>query len=298
MGLRPDLKADLSLLALSALWGGTFVVVKRALVDASPFAFLAVRFGIATLALGLVFRRDAFPIRRDTARAGAWLGLLLGSGFALQTLGLTHTTATRSAFLTGLSVAVVPLLAAMIGRGGLTPGSLAGAAMAVAGLRLVTLPAAGVETGGFGVGEVLTVLCAIIFAAHIVGVDIAARRHEVRSLVFHQITAAFLVCAPLALFAESTRFTLTPALASALLVTGLGGTALAFVVQNAFQPDTTASRAAIIFATEPMFAALTAYVVDGEKPTARFTLGAALIAGAMVAPRIPLGRRRREVSAG
>lgn len=298
MGLRPDFKADLSLLALSALWGATFVVVKRALVDSSPFAFLAVRFGIATLALGLAFRRDAFPIRWATARAGAWLGVLLGSGFALQTLGLVRTTATRSAFLTGLSVAVVPLLAAMIGRGALTPATVLGAAMAVAGLRLVTWPSAGIETDGFGPGETLTVLCAIVFAAHIVGVDIAARRHEVRSLVFLQIAMALLVCAPLALLAEPTRFSLTPALAGALIVTGLGGTAIAYVVQNAVQPDTTAAQAAIIFSTEPIFAALTAFAVDGERPTARFTAGAALIVGAMVAPRIPFGRRRTDGAAG
>jgi len=299
VGLRPALKADLSLLGISAIWGATFVVVKRALDDASPFAFLACRFLLATAALGWIFRRDVFPFSARTARDGSILGLFLCLGFGFQTIGLLHTTPSRSAFLTGLYVVAVPLMAAALRMRGLTAGSLAGVALALAGLYFLTEGGGerrGAPPAGFGVGEILTILCAVAFAAHIIGVDIFSRRHDVRSLAFWQVAAGGALCVPLAWGAETPRLALTASLAGAIAVTSLGGTALAFAVQNAVQSKTTPTRAAIILASEPVFAAVMSYVVEGERMTPGTMLGAFLILAGMLASEIPAVRSPRASS--
>ena len=290
MGLRPALKADLSLLGIAAVWGSTFVVVKRALDDASPFVFLVWRFAIAAAALAWIYRRNIFPVRREHIRDGGILGLLLCIGFGFQTLGLLHTTPSRSAFLTGLYVVAVPIIAAILRLRGLTPGSLVGASLATAGMYLLTGggdPEAPGGAAGLGRGEALTLMCALAFAAHIIGVDIFTRRHDARSLAFWQVAGAGALCVPLAAFAETPRMEPTPALLAAIAVCALGGTALAFAVQNAVQAKTTPARTAIIFATEPVFAAATSYVVEGETLAPRAIGGAVLILFGMLAAEMP-----------
>lgn len=285
MGLTPSLKADLSLLGISAVWGSTFVVVKRALDDCTPSLFLVLRFVVAAAALGLLFRRQIAPPRAGAIRAGAVLGLFLCLGFLFQTLGLLYTTPSRSAFVTGLYVIGVPLLAAALRLRGLTTTSVAGAALALAGLWLMTASGAG-PGSGFGRGEALTALCAVAFASHIVGVDIATRRHEKLSVAFWQVAVAGALCVPLALLTETPRVRWTPFLIAAVLITGLGGTALAFAVQNAVQARTTPTRAAIIFTSEPVFAAATSFIVSGERLGGRAAAGAALIVTGMLASEI------------
>lgn len=290
MGLRGSLKADLALIGIAAIWGGTFVVVKNALEDASPFAFLAVRFTIGAAALGWIFRRRIFPVRPGQIRDGALLALFLGGGFAFQTIGLLHTTPSRSAFITGLYVVGVPLIAAAMRMRGLTAASLTGAAMAMAGLYLMTGNGAGEETGGLGPGETLTICCAALFAAHIVGVDVLTRRREPLALAFWQVAITGIAAVPLAFLAESPRLDLTPALAGALAVTGLGATALAVGVQNAVQARTTPTRTAIIFASEPVFAAAASWLVEGEVLAGPALAGAALILAGMLVAELPARR--------
>ena len=134
MGLRGSLKADISLIGVAAIWGGTFVVVKRALDDASPFLFLALRFLLGALALGWIFRRRIFPVRFEHVRDGSILGFFIGAGFAFQTFGLLHVTPSRSAFITSLYVVGVPLIAAALRMRGLSWSSIAGVALALVGL--------------------------------------------------------------------------------------------------------------------------------------------------------------------
>jgi len=292
VGLRPALRADLALLSVSAIWGSTFVVVKRALDDASPLTFISLRFLLGAIALGFLFRKEIRPIRTADILPGAILGLFLGTGFALQTIGLLYTTPSRSAFLTGLYVVGVPLIAAALRLRGLNLASIAGVLLALSGLYVMTGGEAGEAAGGFGRGEALTVLCALCFAAHIVGVDVYARRHSVRRIAFWQVAAAGVLSVPFALLAETPRITPTAGLAGAILVTGLGGTALAIAVQNAVQARTTPTHAAIIFASEPVFAAITSFLVEGERLSTAATLGASLILAGMLASELPAARAR------
>ncbi|HQT92284.1 MAG TPA: EamA family transporter, partial [Candidatus Kryptobacter bacterium] len=107
-------KAELILLSITLIWGGTFAVVKFALNDASPLTFLALRFGIASLVFPLIYRKNYFSMDRATLVGGLFLGLLLMVGFAFQTVGLQYTTASKSAFITGLLVAFTPIAQAVI----------------------------------------------------------------------------------------------------------------------------------------------------------------------------------------
>jgi drug/metabolite transporter (DMT)-like permease len=294
VGLRPTVKADLALLGVSGIWGTTFIVVKGALDDASPLAFLSVRFALGTLILGWIFRKNILPVKPAEVYAGALLGFFLGVGFAFQTMGLVHIPASRSAFITGLYIVGVPILAAVLKLRGLNKYSIAGVAIALAGLFMIT--GAGSDGSGLNRGELLTLLCAACFAAHIVSVDIFTRRYDARSLSFWQVAVATLIALPMTALGETIRFQITPSLIAAILVTGIGATALAVAVQNTVQAWTTPTRTAIIFTTEPVFAAVASFFFAGERLSAGAAAGAGLILTGMLVSEIPSGRSREQLS--
>jgi drug/metabolite transporter (DMT)-like permease len=266
----------LGLLLASALWGGTFVVIKEGLSDSSPLLFVALRFWLATAASLALFPRLR-DVRRVLAR-GAALGVVLAGGYATQTLGLVSTTPSRSAFITGLNVSLVPLWAlAILGQ---RPGwgSVAGLSLAIPGLWLLAAPG----SLGFGPGEAWTTACAALFALHVVLLARWARAGETAALLVAQLAVTALLCTAAAGALEIPRFDPTPRLALALLSTSVLATAGALWLQLRFQPRVDASRAAMIYATEPVFAALFA-LAWGEKIAASTWLGGGLIAlGAVV----------------
>jgi len=266
---------ELVLLAVTALWGTTFVVVKDALSDASPLAFLAVRFTLATAA-ALAFalwRKRALPWK-----PGLIIGVVLFFSYYFQTSGLATIAPSRSAFLTGLYVVFVPLASRLVlGRwpGG---GALAGVALASVGLFVLTRPD---TQGGFAIGDVLTLGCAFTYAFHITLTQRFAAGGP--GLVAVQLgVVALLSWASLPVVPYHLQ--LTPALWVAVAITGLGASALAINLQTWGQGRTTAVRAAIIFSLEPAFAALTSYAVGREPLTFSTLLGGGLImAGVVVA---------------
>jgi len=286
VALPRTLKADLALAGVTLIWGSTFVVIKLALKDASPLAFVLVRFALATALLLLIFGRRGRLFAPGLARAGAIIGIFLSLGFWLQTVGMQYTTPAKSAFITAMSVAMVPvLLIAFFGR---RPAVLAfaGVVAASVGLYLLTIPAGEFSIGR---GDLLTFFSAIAFAGHIVAVGHFAPRHPAGSLAIWQIGVALLLTSavtPLAALTglETPRLDWTPALILAILVTGALGIALAFSVQTWAQQFTPPTHTAIIYTLEPVFAALTSYLVFGELLTPRGWLGAGLIlAGVLLA---------------
>jgi len=295
VGLKRSLKADLSLILVSAIWGATFVVVKRALDDATPFAFLAMRFTLAALLLAWPLRKAIFPFNPREALAGGVLGVFLGGGFAFQTVGLLYTTPSRSAFITGLYVVGVPVLAALLRLRGFNAASLGGVGLALAGLYLLTGMGSAADGAGLGRGEILTLCCAATFAAHIVSTDVYSRRHDTRALTFWQVATAALISFPLAGLAESPRVQPTASLAGAVLITAVLATALTVAIQTHVQAWTSPTRVAIIFTMEPVFAALTSYIVEGERMTAVSAAGAGLILAGMLVSEIPAARSKPSV---
>ena len=246
---------DLALVLGALCFGGTFLVVQDAIEDVEPVPFLAVRFTIGALVLWPVARRR--PASPGELRDGVWGGLALLAGYLFQTVGLQYTDSATSAFITYLLVVVVPVLGFLVHRRRPQAATLAGVALAVVGLVLLTDPGDG---SGFGKGEGLTVGCAVAFAVHVLVVDATARRHDPIRLATVQVAVVGLACAVPGAFLGGYRFT-GSALAAAV-ATGVVATAIAFVLQVTGQRVVPPTRAALLLLLEPVFAGVLAGFTD------------------------------------
>lgn len=261
-------QAYVGLVIAAFLFGATFVIVKEAIVSLPPFAFVGWRFLLGAAVLFLFARPHGRSIWLDGLLAGSFLFI----GFASQTAGLSSTTASNSGLITGLYVVFTPLLAAAIRKRPPAIPTVSGAALSVVGLGFLTVSA------GFGLngGDILTVVCAIAFAAHIVLLSRSAPRHRVVPFTAIQL----LVVALLSLVGSAIfeGFPLpTISVLPALIGTGVMVSAGAFLLQIRAQKVIGPSRTAIILSAEPLFAAATAAVVLGERLTLQGWIGAALI---------------------
>jgi drug/metabolite transporter (DMT)-like permease len=284
-------RADLALLLNTILWGATFVLVKGALADISPILFLAFRFTLAAAALLALFH---VPLRAgfswNAAAAGALSGTCLFAGFAFQTMGLRLTTAPKSAFLTGLTSVMVPLLAALVYKTKPQIFEVAGVSVAIAGLWLMTLQG---TIGSIGRGDLLTILGAVAFAAHIVTLGHFSEVMPFEVLSVAQICSAAVLALALFSWAETPRVSWRPAVLWAILVTGFACTALAFTLQAWAMQYTTSTRTALIYMFEPVVAWGASFWWAGEGLSARAAAGAALILlGIVLVEMKPLRPRR------
>jgi drug/metabolite transporter (DMT)-like permease len=272
--------AEAALVWNTLVWGATFVTVKSALADVSPMLFLALRFSLATLALLAIFglrRRLSWDWKQ--LGAGALAGVFLFSAYAAQTIGLRFTTAPKSAFITGLCSVMVPLLAALVYRNRPQASEVAGLLVATGGMGLMTLEGA---TGRLNPGDVLTFFCAIAFAAHIVVLGHFSERMSFELLAVAQIGACAVLSLALYWWVEPIRMNWRPAVAGAILITGLLATALAFSIQSWAQRYASSTRTALIITLEPVFAWITSYVLTGEGLSRRAAAGAVLILGGVL----------------
>jgi len=250
-----------------------------------------VRFALAAAVLLLVFPRRVVRVSPRGLGLAALIGLWLTAGYALQTTGLLHTTPSKSAFITGLSVVLVPILSFAISRirpaGDVRPrvGSLAAVLFAAAGLYLLTAP----KAGGMSVGDLLTLGCAVAFALHIVTTERVAPHHDPVPLAFWQIVTTAVACGLVAIASPGRGLGLTSWTLGALLITGILATAAAFLVQTWAQRRTSATHVAVIFTAEPVFAALFSWLVQHEALGPGKLLGGALIVLGMLAAQV--GRR-------
>jgi len=264
-------RAELALVAITVIWGSTFVLVKDALADVSIILFLALRFGLAAVVLVAVYRKS---LSRKGLGSGIAAGCLLFVAYWFQTTGLALTTASKSAFLTGLSIPMVPLLGSFVYK--IRPRLLeaVGIGIATLGMALMTLPSAGFAINR---GDLLSVFCAVAFAMHIVLVSHYTPMTGFETIAVTQIAVAALLGTLTFRFAEPVRFHANARVAIALVVTGLLATAVAFTTMAWAQQYTTATRSALIFALEPVVAWITSYALFGEKLGFRGQTGAGLI---------------------
>ncbi|HYL45562.1 MAG TPA: DMT family transporter [Candidatus Limnocylindrales bacterium] len=280
-------RADLALLFCALIWGATFVLVKDALSDVSVFAYLAVRFALAAGVMGILFWRSLAKLNGPALWAGMQIGLFMLGGYAFQTTGLKFTTPAKSAFITGSSVVVVPILLAVFSRRRIAPWVWAGAVSALGGLYLLMIPREGF--GGLNRGDVISLGCAVMFALHCIFIGRYVRHHSVGALSFLQVatTAVFsALLLPLlgATSWEPPRWHWSATLIFAVLITSLGSTVIGFSFQTWAQQYTSPSHTAIFISLEPVFAVLTSWLFAREHLGPRILLGAALIlAGILLA---------------
>jgi drug/metabolite transporter (DMT)-like permease len=282
------LRAELVLFGVTASWGGSFLVVKDTLATLPPFHLIALRFTLAAAVLALAFRRSAFTLGRDAAgasrwKSAAWLGALLWAGFAFQTAGLRFTTPARSGFITATYVAMVPLLARVFLKRGLRRRMLAAVAAAIAGLYLLTDP----RGAGANVGDALTLLSALAFAAHMVALDRGSREMPAGALAFAQMAWVAAASIPLALVFERAPARLPAASLAAIAYLGLICSAAGFLAQTWGQRHSSPTRVGLIFSLESLFAALLSVALGAETLTPLQWLGGLLLVGGVVAGELP-----------
>ena len=260
----------------TVFWGCTFVVVKAALTDASPLPFLAIRFLLAGILLLIILARGRMD--RATLLPGFILGFFLFLGFLFQTWGLMYTTPSKSAFITGFSVILVPLM--MLFYGFRTrAANLWGGALGVAGIYLLVAPSG---MAAVNRGDVLTLVGAASFAVHIILLGHYTKKFSFVHLVPVQILVVGLLSLAVFPVAGAQTLHLTGRLVLAILITAVLATGVAFAVQTWAQQYTPPAHTALIFALEPVFAALTSWLVMGERLGGKALLGAGLILTGMV----------------
>ncbi|SFS99112.1 DMT family transporter [Marininema halotolerans] len=254
--------AELALLSIAFIWGATFILVQTAIQSLPPFSFLAIRFGLATILMGtlLAFRGKIGTLRQPRyLLAGSFLGAWLFLGYALQTFSLLYTTSGKSGFLTGVSVALVPLFSFWILGTKPNRYAIIGVGFALCGLWLLAFA----DFSHLNIGDTLAFLCAIGFGLQIVYTGKYAQWADALPIATIQIgvVALFSTCSSLIFESPvvdvSGTILFLPEVLIALIVTVLFATVLAYVGQAHFQRHTHPTRVALIFAMEPVFAAWT-----------------------------------------
>jgi drug/metabolite transporter (DMT)-like permease len=264
------------MLGATFIWGTSFVIVQKALQEIPVFHLIAYRFVLAALLLLPLARGRWSPtVRRD----GIVLGLILFAGFALQTAGLLWTTPSRAAFLTAISVILVPVFGLFLGRG-LRWGPAVGSALALAGVWMLYRPeASGAE---FGKGDALTVACAVVFAAYPLVLEKITRRNPLGPLAVTQFGVVALLALPSLLLDPPSAHELTGASLAAVLVIGVLATAAAFAAWLYAQRHLSAVEAGVILTLEPVVAAILSVALGIEPWTAALTIGGLLVMAAML----------------
>lgn len=278
------------------VWGVTFALIKDALHDSPPLLFNLLRMTLAALALAIVNRKHLRNLTRSSLLAGSTVGFFLAAGYQFQTAGLALTSAANSAFITGLVVVFVPLLTAIPAlRPASSPAprlpALLGALLAFCGLFLLTTRSGTTTANLFhtiGKGDLLSLLCAIAFAGHLLSLAHTSTRIPIPQLATLQISFAALIMAITLPLGGPLYLTLTPRLLLALAVTSLLATAAAFTVQSWAQQHLPPAHTALLLTLEPVFAGLTSFFFLGERLGLRSLLGAALIfTGILITELLP-----------
>lgn len=265
-------RAVAALLGASFLFGATFVVIKSALTEVAPLTFVGWRFLLGAVALAIF----AAPRGRAIWTHGSLCGLALFAGYALQTAGLSVTSATNSALITGLYVVFTPFLAALFQRRRPSVWVVAAAAVSFIGLVLVT----GTDGVAVSRGDLLTLGCAVAFALHIVALSRYARLHPVVPFTTVQLAVTAALSFPLAFALEGITIP-EQTVWAAIALTGLGVSVGAFLLQIWAQTILGAATAAVVLAAEPAFAVATAWIVLEERLDLAGWIGAGLIVAAI-----------------
>lgn len=294
--LASERAAELSLLAITAVWGLTFVTVQDAISAMPASTFLAWRFLIAAAALACVMRSSVRALSAESIRTGLWMGVFLTAGYLFQTYGLAHTSASNAGFITGMFVVITPLLAWVVNRKPI--GRLPWIAAFVSAFGLYLLSG---SVGGFTLmGDGFELLCAIAFSIHIIVTDRAIEgRDDIAGLVIVQLAMVGFVSLGMALAAGEMEVPSGGGIWGAILLCALAASALAFMVQTWAQRVAPPARTALILAGEPAFAGFFGWWLAGDRLSPISWVGAALILASIVAvDAVPRLRPQRGVPEG
>jgi len=280
-------KGELILLLVTVLWSATFVIVKESLNDISSMLFIGLRFLIAAIILLPIIIRKKIEWEKISFIPAILLGIVLFAGFATQTVGLKYTSATKSAFLTGSSVAMIPFVQVIIERRRPKPGSVIGVFLVLVGILFLSAGDSIMNLlndiiTNFNFGDFLTLLCALLFAVYVVYLDKLSPKYDFWLLLIVQIGVsamlAFLFALIFSAFSfEQLRIEITTQLSFGLIYTSIFATLITTTLMTKYQRLVSPTKAGIMYSFEPVFAAMIAYVFISEKITNLGMLGAGLI---------------------
>lgn len=273
---KTPLIAAPALISVAVIWGAAFVLMKPAIEKQPIFDFLASRFTIATLVMILIRPSVIKKLTPDMLKVGVPVGVLLGGGYITQTIALQETTAAITGFLTGLYVVLTPIFAWLAVKQKIARKVWAGVALATAGLALISINGVSIE-----VGQIWGIICAALFAAHIVGLGAWSPGRDAYALTVVQLGTSAVVCWVGALV-DGYQPPPSGDVWFAVLFTAILATALAFFVQTWAQGIMDASRVAIILTSEVVFAAAISVAVGQETLTLKVLAGGALMVSAML----------------
>ena len=295
--MSKKLRADILLIIITVFWGSSFPLMKMVLEYLPAYAYLSLRFILATVLLLIIFHKRLRFITRRTIIYGSIIGLFMFSGMAFQVNGLFTTTASNSGFITGLNVVMVPIISAYILKKKPDRASVFGVIIAFAGLFILS----GGISLSFNIGDLLTFLCSICWAFQIIFNDKFNACEEAPLLAIMQIGFTGIVSTGVWLTLDFKPMVFNSTVIMILLVTGVLGTALAFGGQVIAQKETTPTHTALIFTAEPVFAAMFAMIIpntEGKTETLGIisAIGCLLILAGMLISEFKFGQRKRDLS--
>ncbi|MGZ9639582.1 DMT family transporter [Bacillus cereus] len=300
--MKKEWIAPLALLFVSFIWGATFVVVQNAMSFVGPFTFNGIRFlfaGIILLFVQIIFsQKTSKQDIKHSSTAGIIVGFFLFVGYLLQTFGLLYTTSSKAGFLTGLSIVMVPILSFIFLKQKATIFIVLGIAVATTGLYLLTAA----DSFQLNIGDILVLGCAVAFAAHILINGFFSKKISPLLLSTSQVLAVCIFSSICAFLFEdweklfSVSLWTNQSFLFALFLTALFATSIAFFIQTSAQKHTSPTRVAIIFAMEPVFAALTGVLVANEQLSISAIIGCLCIFLGMIFVELP-SKTKKEAQA-
>lgn len=277
--MKRSLKADLALLIVTIFWGAGFPATKIAIQTISPFYHIGFRFAIASILLSLIFYRKLKELRRDIIMPALVLSLLLFATYAFQTVGIQFTTASKSGFFAGLAVLIVPFFSIYYLKTKLELKSLIGILSATLGLYLLSYTEGAFD---FNIGDFLTILCSVTYAWQLLFTGTYVQKFDATLLSIVQLFFVSIFGMAFALVFEPMPSNISAASFWSLMFSAVFCTAFAFWMQTTMQRFTSASHIALIFTMEPVFGALTSFLILGEMLGPQGILGGVFIVAAML----------------
>lgn len=270
--------ADIGLLLVAIIWGGGFIAVKDSLNVITPFYQMAIRFGLSTVLMYIVFYSRVKKINKTQLKNGTIIGVFLFLGFAFQTVGINYTSAGKSAFLTAVYVVLVPFLQWLLLKKKPDNYSLVGAIICLLGISFLTLQ------GGFsiGYGDTLTLICAFAFAGQIIAIGKYVESDDPLILTIVQLGVAAILSFIVAIFFEPLPLNLNLRAVGSIIYLAVFSTTLAFLIQNIAQKYTSSTHAAIILSLESFFGAIFSIMFFKEIFNVMMVLGCGLIFVAII----------------
>lgn len=289
--MKKSTKADLALLLVTIFWGAGFPATKIASETITPYYQIGIRFAVASLLLAVLFHKKLKNLNKDIIKPALVLSSLLFATYAFQTIGIQYTTASKSSFFSGLAVLIVPLFSIFYLKTKLELKSIISVATATVGLFL--LSNAGINSS-FNFGDFLTILCSVCYAWQLLFTGTFVKKHDATLLAIVQLFFVSIFGFVFALVAESFPKAISAASFGSLMFSAVFCTAFAFWMQTTAQEFTPASHIALIFAMEPVFGALTSFLLLGEVIGIRGIIGGAFIVAAMLISELQWSSKESE----